>query len=745
MLTSRWPRDRVRVPRTRVRRGSRRSARRRRGGTRTRVRRPVDNGTVLRSQRGRVGPKGPGSFRVPARVGRAAVGWDRHGSTAQEDPVRLLARSALAALAGVAAGLAFEPYHWVVLLPFAVAGADPAAPRPHRRLRSGFWLGFVFGTAFMLRAAALAAGDRRLRLDPAGRRRGAVLRARRARPPGPCVRLPGWPVWAARPGCWSRRCAASCRSAASRGAGWRSRPRTPRSPPAFAYVGAAGRHVPAWPCSARPWPGRVLRARRTPVRAVVGVAVAAVAGLPRLAVRRPGEPARADGRGPPSRSPRCRATCRARGSRPSPSGARCSTTTCDATLELAARVDAGTAPRPDLVVWPENSSDIDPYADPQRRARRSAAAAGGRRAAAGGRGRRRPGRPAAGSTGRSSGRPADRRRAAATTRRHPVPFGEYIPLRSLLRRAIPAAATRSPATWSAAPARACCGSGRRRVGDADVLRGRLRRRCCATWSTAAPTLIVVPTNNATYTGTGQIEQQFAMSPAAGDRDRPLGRGRLHQRHLRASSPRTARWSSRRPRARAGGAGAARSRCQHAADPGRAARAPGPSWRCRACRRSRSCCWAAARLSSAAHRTTGGRRPGRPAAATDEPSEHEPAHEHERSRPRRDGRPDLQRARQPGLDRRPGAVARSPTSTCWWSTTAPRTAPASSPTSWPPPTRRSACCTAPRRRGLGAAYLHGFRVALDARLRRGRRDGRRRLPPARAAAAAAGRAARTPTW
>jgi len=33
--------------------------------------------------------------------------------------LRLLARSALAATAGVAAGLAFEPYHWWFLLPIA--------------------------------------------------------------------------------------------------------------------------------------------------------------------------------------------------------------------------------------------------------------------------------------------------------------------------------------------------------------------------------------------------------------------------------------------------------------------------------------------------------------------------------------------------------------------------------------------------------------------------------------------------
>ena len=48
----------------------------------------------------------------------------------------LLVRSALAALAGAAAGLSFDPHHWVALLPFAVAGLTllaAAAPR----LRSG--------------------------------------------------------------------------------------------------------------------------------------------------------------------------------------------------------------------------------------------------------------------------------------------------------------------------------------------------------------------------------------------------------------------------------------------------------------------------------------------------------------------------------------------------------------------------------------------------------------------------------
>lgn len=48
------------------------------------------------------------------------------------------------------------------------------------------------------------------------------------------------------------------------------------------------------------------------------------------------------------------------------------------TLELAARVEAGEEPRPDVVIWPENSSDIDPYtnADAARQIDRAATAIG---------------------------------------------------------------------------------------------------------------------------------------------------------------------------------------------------------------------------------------------------------------------------------------------------------------------------------------------------------------------------------
>ena len=109
--------------------------------------------------------------------------------------MRLLARSALAALAGAAAGLSFEPFHWVVLLPFAVAGVTLLATGAGR-LRSAFWLGVVFGTAFMLvllpwlRVIGVYAWIPLALVE--GLFYGLAGLATRA-----VRRLPGWPVWAA--------------------------------------------------------------------------------------------------------------------------------------------------------------------------------------------------------------------------------------------------------------------------------------------------------------------------------------------------------------------------------------------------------------------------------------------------------------------------------------------------------------------------------------------------------------------
>ena len=80
--------------------------------------------------------------------------------------------------------------------------------------------------------------------------------------------------------------------------------------------------------------------------------------------------------------------------------------------------------------------------------------------------------------------------------------------------------------------------------------------------------------------------------------------------------------------------------------------------------------------------------------------------------RGDGGPDVQRGGQPRPGSSDGCVRPSPTCTCSWSTTTRPTAPASWPTSWRRPTR-SQVLHRTEKGGLGAAYKHGFQVALEA--------------------------------
>ncbi|MET8361125.1 apolipoprotein N-acyltransferase [Micromonospora sp. NPDC005171] len=105
----------------------------------------------------------------------------------------------------------------------------------------------------------------------------------------------------------------------------------------------------------------------------------------------------------------------------------------DATIELAAQVAAGQQRQPDLVVWPENSSDIDPLRNPTAGARISQAAdtigapilVGAVLLGPGAGQVRNAGilwRPG---TGADLGQ--------LYTKRHPVPFAEYVPLRDVAR------------------------------------------------------------------------------------------------------------------------------------------------------------------------------------------------------------------------------------------------------------------------------------------------------------------------
>jgi apolipoprotein N-acyltransferase len=417
--------------------------------------------------------------------------------------VRRLARSAVAALAGVGAGLAFEPYHWVYLLPVAVAVLTLlCAGRP---VRSGFGLGFVFGTAFMLVLLpwlqvigvyawvplALLEG---LFYGVAGLVTSAVA--------GPVVRLRWWPVWTA--GAWVL--LEWLRGTVPFGGFPWGRlafavEDTPVAP-ALAYVGAAGvTFLVALVGTTLAW--AVWRLRRAPVRSLVGlaaaVAVACVASVvPWQATR--------------STDPQVRVAA-VQGNVPGEGldafveRRLVLDNHVEATQQLAARVDAGRLPRPDLVIWPENSSDIDPYTDAAARTAIGDAAVevGAPLLMGAVVGDRTDG----GWYNRAIVWSATGRPGAYYDKTHPVPFGEYIPLRSFLASRIPALrmipndmvpGTR-PGVLQVGPAHTgvlMCFE----VAYDGLLRDLVD---------GGADIIVVPTNNATYTGTGQVEQQFAMS------------------------------------------------------------------------------------------------------------------------------------------------------------------------------------------------------------------------------------------
>jgi apolipoprotein N-acyltransferase len=104
-----------------------------------------------------------------------------------------------------------------------------------------------------------------------------------------------------------------------------------------------------------------------------------------------------------------------------------------ATIALAGRVAAGQEPRPDLVVWPENASDVDPLRDATAAARISDAAAAIRAPILVGGVLRGPGPGESRNVGMLWRPDAGPDLDQTYVKRHPVPFAEYMPLRDVAR------------------------------------------------------------------------------------------------------------------------------------------------------------------------------------------------------------------------------------------------------------------------------------------------------------------------
>jgi apolipoprotein N-acyltransferase len=179
----------------------------------------------------------------------------------------------------------------------------------------------------------------------------------------------------------------------------------------------------------------------------------------------------------------------------------------NATLDLEKQVQAGSQVKPDLVIWPENSTDIDPYQDAETRQDIETAVQAVKVPILVGAVTEGPGpdeRQTTGIVWDPVTGPGQR-----YAKRHPVPFGEYIPFRNQLlpyikrlemigRQTAPGVGPGiMPISGTTYGDLICFELAYDNVVE-DVAKGGAQ-------------ILIVQTNNATYGGTGQPEQQFAIT------------------------------------------------------------------------------------------------------------------------------------------------------------------------------------------------------------------------------------------
>ncbi|WP_035866903.1 apolipoprotein N-acyltransferase [Cryptosporangium arvum] len=181
------------------------------------------------------------------------------------------------------------------------------------------------------------------------------------------------------------------------------------------------------------------------------------------------------------------------------------------TLTLAKDVAAGRAAQPDLVIWPENASDIDPLVNEDARAEIDEAASAIKAPILVGAVLRGPGEylTNAGLVWVPGEGPTDR-----YEKRHPVPFGEYIPMRSLARK-ITTKVDLVRRDFKAGTEIGTVGmptttAGTVQVGDVICFEVAYDHLVADTVNAGAQ-ILAVQTNNATFGLSGESPQQVAMA------------------------------------------------------------------------------------------------------------------------------------------------------------------------------------------------------------------------------------------
>ncbi len=179
----------------------------------------------------------------------------------------------------------------------------------------------------------------------------------------------------------------------------------------------------------------------------------------------------------------------------------------EATVEHAARVQAGTEPAPDVLLWPENSTDIDPFAHPRIYEQIDMAVATIGVPALVGVILDGPGEREARNVG-LVWEPGSGPTEARYVKRHLVPFGEYVPLRDQIAPLI-SRLDQIPRDMVPGDEPGVLDLGPVRVGTMmcfdvaydDTIADNVR---------SGAELLVVQTNNATYYGSDQPEQQWGI-------------------------------------------------------------------------------------------------------------------------------------------------------------------------------------------------------------------------------------------